>query len=246
MSHDNFTKDLIARLESRQNIPWKSVSRTLELTILQVYSTAKLPILSSPLSEIPSLGTLSASPKENLSLLAPAPWDDSQHQATSSASLFSTLSNLTTVHELVNELVHPVPALWEGTLPNSGTDSKAAPPTCNAGLVQATLGWALLAGTDISQPTCLLSWYGLYQLGKQTCWAGTETVPAWRVGQTALNLLAEHVGSLPAQQADWSAYRAGTVLYQFSTMKKQLSLDIKWHPANSSQLSTIYPDLFFS
>jgi hypothetical protein len=30
------------------------------------------------------------------------------------------------------------------------------------------------------------------------------------------------------------------------TMKKQLSLDIKWHLANSSQLSTIYPDLFFS
>jgi hypothetical protein len=30
------------------------------------------------------------------------------------------------------------------------------------------------------------------------------------------------------------------------TMKKQFSLDIKWHLANSSQLSTIYPDLFFS
>jgi hypothetical protein len=35
-----------------------------------------------------------------------------------------------------------------------------------------------------------------------------------------------------------------TLLY--TTMKKQLSLDIKSHPANSSQLSTIYPDLFFS
>jgi hypothetical protein len=30
------------------------------------------------------------------------------------------------------------------------------------------------------------------------------------------------------------------------TMKKQLSLDIKWHLANSSQLSKIYPDFFFS
>jgi hypothetical protein len=44
MSHENFTKDLIARLKSLQNIPWKCVSRALELTILQSYSTAKLPI----------------------------------------------------------------------------------------------------------------------------------------------------------------------------------------------------------